>query len=244
MDRIEPGEEFSRFWSEIFDSLVLDEHDQVVRPVRATCPRCATEGPVVPAVDPAAVLFAECGHVLELPGARERPASTPVYDPDMSNARSDNAPSAFGAIGTVGWIGEHPVTGAELPFLLAFNAGDGLLGPAEGQAATAALLEEMGIRPGLVLDHPTLLGSGPVTARITRSGSTPRVEVDVIPGFSMARDVVQEWADLAVDNKTIVLLFTTRLWPEGLTADMSAIDQFRNDRLTVDSSAVLIVPVS
>ncbi|MFI8520720.1 DUF5949 family protein [Streptomyces sp. NPDC085481] len=155
---------------------------------------------------------------------------------------SDNTTSSssrFGQILCAAWIGKHPGDGGDFPMLMAYSAGDGSLGPAASRVATREMVAAWGMREGAMVRNPEIDGT-PVVASL----DDITVRVSGFPGaWDIVRPTSAAWAACARGREQILLMLTTRVWPEGPAATREETFAFIADGRTTGAATTMLLPL-
>lgn len=156
--------------------------------------------------------------------------------PDKGASQQDQ----LGTLTVLGWSGEHPEDGKDMPFLLAFSTGDGVDGPEAGEAAARSLLEEAGLP----------LGGAEAQSAAVRNSVSLMVEAGqaclTMPRLSAQYPAPPEWLRAADERGVVYFLFATRPWPEGTpgnTVTEETLRDFVGDEEVLATAAHMMLPV-
>lgn len=147
----------------------------------------------------------------------------------------------LGTLTLIGWSGGRAERGHDVAFLLAYSLGDGIDGPATGEAAMRVALNRCGL---------------PADGSVVRADETPGLPVKLLvqagqavltlPHFTAQYPVPPEWLVAARDQGEVNAMFATRPWPQGapgrpITED--ALRHFVADAGVINTSAHCVLPV-
>ncbi|MFD7020666.1 DUF5949 family protein [Streptomyces sp. NPDC059928] len=162
----------------------------------------------------------------------------------MTSAASAVQPSRAALLGSlvvIAWSGEHPDESGDVPFLMAYSLGDGIEGPEGAEAAARALLEELGMPAGSVLDEAA--GSALAVTLIVQGGQA----VLTMPALTAQCPVPPEWLAAAERRGTVQFVFATRSWPggqPGIAVTDEQLRAFAGDPDTISTAGHCVLPVS
>ena len=125
----------------------------------------------------------------------------------MTSATSAVEPSRavlLGSLVVIAWSGKHPEESGDVPFLLAYSLGDGTEGPEGAEAAARALLDELGMPAGSVLDQER--GAALPVTLIVQGGQA----VLTMPSLTVQCPVPPEWLVAAEERGPVQFMFATR----------------------------------
>lgn len=170
--------------------------------------------------------------------------SRAVIVPSMTSPQTATGTFTQAQLGTmtlIGWSGEHPDGSHDVAFLLVYSLGDGIDGPAAGEAAMRVALSRSGLP----------VGSGPVYAAET-PGLAVKLLVQVgqavltLPHFTAQYPVPPEWLAAAGQRGEVHAMFATRPWPQGapgLPVSEELLRSFAGDAEVIMTSAHCVLPV-
>ncbi|MFE9402089.1 DUF5949 family protein [Streptomyces sp. NPDC006530] len=161
----------------------------------------------------------------------------------MTSASSAVQPSRAALLGSlivIAWCGEQPDGSGDVPFLMAYPLGDGVQGPEGAEVAARALLEEIGMPAGSVVDQ-SHGGSFPLTL-IVQAGRA----VLTLPTMTAQCPAPPEWLAAAEKCGTVQFMFATRSWPEALPGVAVSDEQLRafaGDEATITTAGHCLLPI-
>ncbi|MGW2862607.1 DUF5949 family protein [Streptomyces sp. NPDC001205] len=161
----------------------------------------------------------------------------------MTSATSAVQPSRAALLGSlivIAWSGEHPDESGDVPFLMAYPLGDGVQGPEGAEVAARALLEEIGMPAGSVVDQ-SHGGSFPLTL-IVQAGRA----VLTMPTMVAQCPAPPEWLEAAAERGTVHFMFATRSWPEatpGVAVTNEQLRAFAGAEETIATAGHCVLPV-
>ncbi|MFD7166946.1 DUF5949 family protein [Streptomyces violascens] len=161
----------------------------------------------------------------------------------MTSAISAVEPSRavlLGSLVVIAWSGEHPDEGDDVPFLMAYPLGDGTEGPEGAETAARALLDELGMPAGSVLDKDR--GAALPVTLIVQGGQA----VLAMPSLTVQCPVPPEWLVAADRRGTVQFMFATRSWPDalpGIAVGDARLRAFAGDADTISTAGHCVLPV-
>ncbi|MFI6054805.1 DUF5949 family protein [Streptomyces violascens] len=161
----------------------------------------------------------------------------------MTSASSAVEPSRavlLGSLVVIAWSGEHPDEAGDVPFLMAYPLGDGTAGPEGAQTAARALLDELGMPAGSVLDKDR--GAALPVTLIVQGGQA----VLTMPSLTVQCPVPPEWLVAAEQRGAVQFMFATRSWPEalpGIAVGDERLRAFAGDEDTISTAGHCVLPV-
>ena len=146
----------------------------------------------------------------------------------------------LGTLTVIGWTGEHPDDGRDMPFLLAYSLGDGPEGPEGTAAAIRQLLAETGLPIGGELVDGTSGRNLPLTL-LVEAGQA----VLTMPKLTAQYPATPEWLDAAHLRGLAYFMFATKPWPGGAPGTPVTDDALRAfvDDDMMATSAHCVLPV-
>ncbi|KOU39214.1 DUF5949 family protein [Streptomyces sp. WM6378] len=146
----------------------------------------------------------------------------------------------LGSVVVIAWSGEHPDETGDVPFLMAYSLGDGTEGPEGAEAAARALLDELGMPAGSVLDKDR--GAALPVTLIVQGGQA----VLTMPSLTVQCPVPPEWLVAAGKRGTVQFMFATRSWPRarpGIAVSEEQLRAFAGDEDTISTAGHCVLPV-
>ncbi|MHC6627870.1 DUF5949 family protein [Streptomyces globosus] len=159
----------------------------------------------------------------------------------MTSTQAATDRTLLGTLSVLAWIGD-PSEGHDVPYLLAYALGDGPQGREAGEEAARALLGEMGLRIGDVVEDGT---HNPAAFPVQVVLADNQVAL-TMPGLNATCTAPDEWVAAANESGQVYFLFATRAWPEavpGRPVDPEALKAFAGDEAVLTSSAHCILSV-
>lgn len=148
--------------------------------------------------------------------------------------------SRFGTFMLIGWTGEHPEDGQDMPFLLAYSLGDGEDGPEGVGGEARLLLAETGLPYGGFVPDTQPLKS---MTLLVEGGQA----VLTMPHVSTQYSVPPEWVQAARARGRVHFIFATRPWPKGTPGRAVTEDELREfvgDEEMLTSASHALLPVT
>ncbi|MFJ8310910.1 MULTISPECIES: DUF5949 family protein [unclassified Streptomyces] len=161
----------------------------------------------------------------------------------MTSAASAVQPSRAALLGTlavIAWSGGHPEEAERVPVLMAYSLGDGIEGPEGAEAAARALLDELGMPAGSVLDQAR--GAALPVTLIVQGGQA----VLTMPSVTVQCPAPPEWLVAAGQRGTVQFIFATRSWPggrPGIAVSDEQLRAFAGDEDTISTAGHCVLPV-
>uniref|UniRef100_A0AAU2V7G7 DUF5949 family protein n=1 Tax=Streptomyces sp. NBC_00003 TaxID=2903608 RepID=A0AAU2V7G7_9ACTN len=161
----------------------------------------------------------------------------------MTSAASAVQPSRavlLGSIVVIAWSGKHPDESGDVPFLMAYSLGDGAEGPEGAEAAARAMLDELGMPAGSVLDQED--GAALPMTLIVQGGQA----VLTMPSMTAQCPVPPEWLVAAEERGAVQFMFATRSWPRarpGMAVSDEQLRAFAGDEDTISTAGHCVLPV-
>ncbi|AXG79601.1 DUF5949 family protein [Streptomyces paludis] len=160
-----------------------------------------------------------------------------------TNAASNSAQyiSQLGTLSVIPWTSDPTDSERNSPYLLAYSLGDGRGGPGVVEETMRAVLGEVGLRPGEVVDLTEEPG-GVSVKLLVEAGRA----VLTMPYLNAQCPVPPEWERDARETGKVYFVVATRPWAEavpGRPVDEERLRAFAGDPEMLAAAAHCVVPV-
>ncbi|QXE36421.1 hypothetical protein KQY30_21450 [Streptomyces sp. GMY02] len=148
----------------------------------------------------------------------------------------------LGTLSVIPWTSDPSEGERNAPFLLAYSLGDGRGGPAAGEEAMRAVLQEIGLNPGGELVDVAQTPQVPVKL-LVEAGQA----VLTMPYLTSQCPVPPEWEEDARRTRQVYFMVATRPWPDGTPGRPMTEERLRafaGDVGMLAGAAHCLVPVS